>query len=350
MNYDFECEHCVARSYRSTTGRIQKINQQFRICPACDHVRCNGQYVHKDQAADLPYESPIRAIGTTRKCTPEQADALMSDPTQFIKLVSRFASGHIQQILRENKIPYARTEYQLTSTADALAIQELQGLFDTYNIKNWPSSSWGSQHSEITTSTSLLLAPPAFSVALKDICCRYEAAGVHFIIDSHSITIAHDGAPQVMTTTITKWNPVLVVADSESIGPGGEDASAAQRGYSLESNAMVPAAQHIETNELVSAIRSSLFDQNATAVYDIITEGHAVPPGENNSWNRFAEVYDTTRGHTARNKQLADVLGITVKQVEAARNHIKVHMLAHQVNISDRAPDVDYDTGHNQNF
>lgn len=333
--YEYECEHCQSRDYLATTGRVSKFNRQLPVCPVCDHVKVGEQFVPRAQAADLVYSSPIRAIGKEPKYTPEQAEDLLNDPKQFIKLMSTFVTGYVKQVLRENKIKYSKTEQQITGPADIICQAELTGLLDSYSIKNWPSTSWGSQNTEINTTTSLLLAQPSFSVALARLRRRYAAAGVDLVVGARSIIIVSVGSPQVLTTTTTRWDPILVVADSESIGPGDDDCRITEHRYSLESN-MSLATNHFEGTEMISAIRGNLFNPVHRDVYDILTEGRAAPPDARTVFLEFSMKHPNINGENAKNSQIAEFLGHTVKQVEMAKSTIKTLMLAEGLNVRDR--------------
>ena len=373
-DYTFKCRLCESDSYPTQRGKPTKINRQFEHCPNCKHAvvvgagtstlvvgtaiaheqsqlvieefqKCDGSCkscaistcvfsgTTSNHNAEFPeIASPITAISGLRK--ENNADQILTDPSQLKKYFGSFIWNYFRQILLENEITHHDKKLRLivgpadkvTADATAALLRDV-GAYHVYDRRGDPTRT---NHAPIKGSRyEIMCDPMRISPDDGDFDARYQefrfkllsvGGDIRCGINCIAVQDMHGQAPCLEISSPVK-DEVQISGNTAMSDHDGEsqDPIANIEDPNVFATDSIPA---FEAGDALFSVRESLPD-DTQVVFELLT-------GTGEHYERFVMLYpDTQRLNNGipHQNRIAEYLHTTTKAVKEHASRIKLQLI-----------------------
>ena len=343
--YTFKCESCNNSSYLTLRSKPKQFDRKYPICPACNTVKCEEQFVNFDSVQgkllvgeQVSYSSPIISIKGKKKIKDHQA--VMSDQEQLEKFMTDFIWNYFRQILRENEIKHHDKKLRVISgPADQIAVEEILSTLSRIKFPYFYQQALNPFNSHYYIQTNIDCADAATIEQLTSIVNKYDRMDVKITINDTNIVVKESGFDvEIIDAVVTKPQVVAIAATPQCIvdNDDGFQSTVDANHHQIVLKPKVvdgivvgsaPPMQEdgiaeFEANDLLTAIKDNL-PEGAQQVLEIYTQN-----GE--TWHQFTmSSADDPKKQKPTIPQIAKFLNTNAKQIKAWHQMIKLNCLAH---------------------
>lgn len=342
-NYTYICSVCGATEYDTISGKRRAIDQQFKICPACNKAMYNrnivsikeecGQYsilLNNSAIISNPSKkeicniltSPINPIYGSKNI--EDPQKILNDASQRNKWYTVWIWNYFRQILNENAIiTHGLQQCSVSGLADRIAYDVIVNQLIKEKYKFYVDMA-AVDSCKYEICLNIYSTKPEFSYFLMSMIKEYKAYGVDIIVDDTCIQVkGHEDMPIIdaVISIDSEVNTISIDGPTSTNIDYNDD----NWGDAVESN-VVNFEEHdgIEdyvSNEVMNCVRNHLPDDKTKAVFDILSQS-----GKN--WVEFSRLWGGTVPSKAH---MAKFLGVSMDAIDVYKGIIADQCIANDM-------------------